>query len=111
MMARSSRVTLVVYAGAVLAAFVWAYVVAQVREMGLYLLLLWLNLPASLVVLPMSERLASVAGFALGGAAHVCATQVAALAANGVLLSLALWLRGFIGRLRRGSEPGSRRAP
>jgi hypothetical protein len=107
MAARSARWILLFYAGAVAAIFLWAYAVAQVREMGLYLLILWLNLPASLVVVPVSEQLASAAGLALGGPAHVWATQVASLAANGALISLAIWLpHMLVVRLRRGHKPG-----
>jgi hypothetical protein len=89
--AYSSRIP-IAYAASVFALFVWIYVVRGVREMGLYLALLWLNLPASLLVVPWGEKLALASCYPAGGPWHVWGTQAAAVVANTAMIALCLGL-------------------
>jgi hypothetical protein len=77
----------VVYLVFVSLAFIVAYGVMDVRELGLYLVLFMLNLPASAVVLPLSERLSTTAGWSSGSAAQVLLVQGMCMAVNAVLLA------------------------
>ena len=77
------------YIALVVLAFLAVYLALGVREMGLYLSLMVLNLPASVFVLPLVERLALALGWTLGAAPHVWATQVAAMLTNLAFLTAA----------------------
>ena len=78
--------TVAAYAGVVALIFFAAYVVLGTREMGLYVVLMLLNLPASVAVVPYMESFAQAQGWELGHPLHVWSTQLACLAVNEVLL-------------------------
>jgi hypothetical protein len=60
------------------------YLLLGVRESRLYLLLMALNLPDSLVVVPGMEEFAMALGWVIGGATHVWVTQVTCMVVNGL---------------------------
>ncbi len=66
--------------------FLAGYVLFDVREMGLYLFLIFLNLPGSLAVVPQMETLSESFGWILGGPAHILTTQLVCMVVNGTLL-------------------------
>lgn len=74
------------YLAAVSAAFLVCYLILGVRELGLAVLMIVLNHPASVLTLPFSEHLADLYDVAAGSAAHVWATQGATMAVNALLL-------------------------
>ena len=76
----------VVYLAIVAAIFLTAYIVFGVREMGIYVVLMLLNLPGSLAVVPYVESFAQAQGWELGGPLHIWTTQLACMAANGALV-------------------------
>src|SRR5712692_5272994 len=82
--------------------FLGGYVVLGIREMGLYLFLIAVNLPSSLVVVPQMESLSESLGWVLGRPAHILATQLACMAVNGALLA------AFPGRQQCGLTTRSR---
>src|SRR2546427_179427 len=55
--------------------FLMGYVVLGFREMGLYLFLIALDLPSSLVVVPQMESLSESLGWVLGRPSHILPTQ------------------------------------
>jgi type II secretory pathway component PulF len=67
--------------------FLAGYVILSIREMGLYLFLIAVNLPSSLAVVPQMAALSQSLGWILGSPAHILATQLACMAVNGVLLA------------------------
>jgi len=71
------------------------YGLLGVREFGLYVALGALNFPASLAVLPVSERVASALDVPIGGATHVWATQVTSMLANGAIIAAGFALRHY----------------
>ncbi|SRR6266481_6960973 len=88
------------YFATVSAIFMVGYFVLNIREMSLYLFLLALNLPSSLVAISQIEALATAVGLPLGHPTHVFATQLICMAINGMLLftvarfASSLWRRG-----------------
>lgn len=75
------------YAGVAILAFVWLYVVTGVREMGLHLAMMALNLPSSVVLVPTVESLSLASGLTLGAAPHVILTELLCVTVN----SLVVW--------------------
>ena len=55
------------------------------REMGLYVFLMVLNLPASLVVMPATESFSTYWGLTLGAPSHVIITQLGSMILNTTL--------------------------
>ena len=86
-----------IYLAATGTLFLVAYGVLGLREFGLYLLLGALDLPASLVTLPASERVATLLGADVGAPAHVIGVQLVSMALNGLLLHAGLRLLRRIG--------------
>ena len=86
MIHRAEFRTVVVYAAIVAVIFLTAYIFLGVREMGGYVVLMLLNLPASVAVVPFMESFAQVQGWELGSPLHVWTTQVACMALNGALV-------------------------
>ena|SRR5688500_6932982 len=78
--------TVVVYLAIVAAIFLTAYMLLGVREMGMYVVLMLLNLPASVAVVPYIESFSQTPGWELGRPLHVWTTQLACMAVNGVLV-------------------------
>ena len=68
------------------AIFLAGYFLFGIRESRLHLLMMAINLPASLVIVPGMEEASLALGWVLGGPAHVWATELASLAVNGALL-------------------------
>ena len=83
---RTEMTTVAWYTGMVAIIFVAAYVVFGVREMALYLVLMLVNLPASVVVVPYMESFSLGRGWTLGHPLHVWTTQLVCMAVNGVLI-------------------------
>ena len=69
------------------AVFLASYLLFGIRESRLYLLLMAINLPASLVIVPGMEEVSLALGWILGGPPHVWATQLACMTLNGSLLA------------------------
>lgn len=67
--------------------FLLSYLFFSIRESRLYLFLMALNLPGSLVVVPGIEELALAVGWVIGGTLHVWITQLACMAVNGSFLA------------------------
>ena len=84
--------------------FLMGYVVLGFREMGLYLFLIALDLPSSLVVVPQMESLSESLGWVLGRPSHILATQLACMAVNGALLAV---IAAIASKLWRSSRGGS----
>lgn len=80
-----------VYLAVVASVFGGFYVGLGLRELGLAIFLVVLNLPASAVIVPMMERV----GPSAGSPTHVLSTQAVVMAVNGGLVFL---LRSFLGR-------------
>ena len=74
------------YLAVVAAAFLVGYVFLGIRELGLYLFLTAINLPSSLVMVPLMEGASLAVGLVLGKPMHVWATQIACMTTNGVFL-------------------------
>src|SRR5215475_3660066 len=83
----SRRKLVLGYLALVSIVFLAGYVILGIREMGLYLFLIAVNLPSSLAVVPQMESLSQSLGWILGHPVHILATQLACMAANGVLLA------------------------
>jgi hypothetical protein len=84
------------YLVAVSVAFFAGYLLLGIRELGLYLLLMAINLPASFVIVPGIEKVSLSMGWVLGAPVHVYSTQLSCMAANGVfLIALAKILRKY----------------
>ena len=85
-------------------AFLAGYAVLDIRELGLYLFLMVLNLPGSVAVVPQMESFSQSVGWTLGDPLHIWATQLACMAVNGALfaflLSVVFRLWGFFRRRR-----------
>jgi hypothetical protein len=78
------------------ALFLVSYLVFGLRESRLYLLLMAINLPASLVVVPGVEEISLAVGWVLGGPIDVWTTQLACMAVNGgFLFGMAKIVRKF----------------
>jgi hypothetical protein len=69
------------------AVFIGSYLILGLRESRLYLFLMLINMPSSLVFVPGMEEVAMSLDWVLGGPAHVWATQLVCMAANGFLLA------------------------
>ncbi len=82
--------------------FLLGYVVSGIREMGLYLFMLFINLPSSLVVDPQMERLSEWLGLILGQPTHILATQLVCMAVNGALLTAIMVVASKLWRAYRG---------
>jgi hypothetical protein len=67
--------------------FLASYLFFSLRESRLYLLLMAINLPGSLVVVPGIEELALAVGWVIGGPVHVWTTQLACMTVNGGFLA------------------------
>lgn len=68
--------------------FIAGYYLLQIREMGLYLFMLFINLPATVVTIGMSEEIASRIGESLGSQRHILILEVISLTANILLLTV-----------------------
>lgn len=66
--------------------FFSGYFLLGIRELGLYLLLMAINLPASFVIVPGMEKVSLSMGWVLGAPVHVYSTQLSCMAVNGVFL-------------------------
>lgn len=66
------------------ALFLGCYLLLGIRESRLYLLLMALNLPDSLVVVPGMEEVAMSLGWVIGGPTHVWVTQMTCMVVNGL---------------------------
>ena len=78
--------TVAVYLAVVAAVFLIAYLLLGVREMGIYVVLMLLNLPASIAVVPNVETFAQTQGWELGRPLHIWTTQLSCMAVNAVLV-------------------------
>ena len=67
-------------------AFVLGYAVFGIREHGLWILLMAINLPSSLAVEPQMVHIASSFNWSLGAPPHVWMTQLLSMIVNGLLL-------------------------
>jgi hypothetical protein len=83
----SRRKPVLGYLALVSIVFLAGYVILGIREMGLYLFLIAVNLPSSLAVVPQMESLSKSLGWILGHPVHILATQLARMAVNGALLA------------------------
>jgi len=87
----SSRRKLVLgYLALVGLVFLAGYVILGIREMGLYLFLVAVNLSSSLAVVPQMESLSKCLGVILGHPIHILATQLACMVVNGALVAAIL---------------------
>jgi hypothetical protein len=88
-MSRRAEVrTVLVYLAIVAVIFLAAYIVLGVREMGIYVVLMLLNLPASVAVVPYMESFSLAQGWELGRPLHVWTTQLACMAVNTVVIGV-----------------------
>lgn len=88
---KNFKVTLLLfklYAITSILVFIAGYYLLQIREMGLYLFMLFINLPATVVTIGMSEEIASRIGESLGSQSHILILEVISLTANILLLTL-----------------------
>jgi hypothetical protein len=80
------RKIVVRYLALVAAAFVLGYGIFGIREHGLWILLMAINPPGSLVVEPQMAALASTLDWSLGAPLHVWTTQLVCMLVNGVVI-------------------------
>jgi hypothetical protein len=101
---RSPRYIAVGYALTDLVTFAIGYYALRIREMGLYVFLLAVGLPASCGVVPLSESVAPRFGWSLGSAPHVWACAVTSVTLNLVIVGV---IFGIIkaSRQRRPTRP------
>ncbi len=92
------RKIVVGYLVAVGIAFFAGYLLLGIRELGLYVLLMAINLPASFVIVSGMENVSLALGLVLGAPVHIYATQIFCMAANGALLKALVHL---IQKIRR----------
>jgi hypothetical protein len=74
------------YFSAVGAVFLVGYVFLDIRELGLYLFLMAINFPGSLIVVPQMEAASLAVGLVLGKLPHILATQIICMVTNGLVL-------------------------
>ncbi len=74
------------YLAAVGVAFFTGYLFIGIRELGLYLLLMVINLPASFVIVPGMEKASQSLDWVLGAPTHVYSTQLSCMIVNGAFL-------------------------
>jgi hypothetical protein len=72
----------ITYIFADLLLFAFGYHVLRIRELGLYLFVVAIGLPASFAVVPASESVAPFFGWSLGSAAHVWSCAFLSIAVN-----------------------------
>ncbi len=84
--------------------FFAGYVVLGIREMGLYLFLVFMNLPGSLIVEPAMERLSESLGWILGGPVHILTPQLVCMVTNGALLITTVALTSKLRQSFRGGR-------
>lgn len=89
-MVKQSRKILIAYLAIISSVFIGAYILLHVREMGLYLVMFAINLPVSILIFPIMEKIATVLGWNLGETPHILITQVASTLANAALLLIVL---------------------
>jgi len=94
----------ITYLALVSIVFLAGYVVSGIREMGLYLFLIFLNLPGSLAVVPQMESLSESFGWILGRPAHILSTQLLCMAVNGALLAAIMAIASKLWRAYRGGR-------
>jgi hypothetical protein len=100
---RAELRAVVEYLVVVTVVFLAFYVAVGVREMGLNVVQMLANLPASVVVVPYMESFAQSRGWELGRPLHVWTTQVTCMVVNAILvgalalLAVKLWrfVRGY----------------
>src|SRR5713101_2982022 len=90
------------YLAIVSVVFLAGYIVLGVREMDLYLLLMAVNLPSSVVVVPEMESLSESFGWVLGQPAHILATQLVCMSVNGAALAAIVAIASKLWRSLRG---------
>ena len=98
------RKTVFAYLAVICLVFFVGYVLAGMREMGLYLFLIFVNLPGSLAVVPAMESLSEGLGWDLGHPAHVLTTQLLCMAVNGAFLAAVLVVASGLWRRSRGGR-------
>ena len=86
--AQLPRLLVAVYAGVATAAFVWVYFIAGIREMGLYLSVMAIGFPSSLLL--VDSELVTLP-WSIGGA-HPILIHLVCTAANATLLWLVVRL-------------------
>ena len=97
------RKIVVVYLAMVGVAFVVGYLILGIREHGLWLLLMAINLPSSLAVEPEMAAISLALNWNLGVPMHVWTTQLACMVVNGAFLfALATIISKLRGARRRG---------
>ena len=84
--------------------FLAGYIIFNIREMGLYLFLIFINLPGSLAIVPMMESLSESFSWILGQPAHILATQLVCMAVNGALLAAIVAIASKLWRAFRGDR-------
>jgi uncharacterized transporter YbjL len=82
-----TRTFAILYAVADLLVFAVGYYVLKIREMGLYLFLVVVGLPASCAVVPFSESVARQFEWSLGGGPHVWVSIVACVLVNVAIIA------------------------
>ena len=95
------------YLAIVAVVFITAYVVLGVREMGLYVLVMLLNLPASVAVVPYMESFWLAREWSLGSALYAWTTQLACMTVNAVLVGALAFVvtRTWRSNRRRAAPP------
>jgi hypothetical protein len=68
--------------------FFVSYLLLGVRELGLYLLLMAIDLPVSIAIVPGMEKVSLSLGWVLGAPIHVYSTQLICMALNGAFLTV-----------------------
>ena len=81
-----------------LTVFVFGFYVLRIRELGLYVFLMIIGVPASFAVVPVSEMVAPRLGLDLGSAPHAWLAAAAAALTNtllglGLAALIARWAR------------------
>ncbi len=89
---------LLAYCASVGVISLFGFFVLNIREMGLYLFVLFLNLPGSIVVVPLMEQVSSDLGWVAGKTAHVIATQAVCILINATFFIV---LTAACSRIRR----------
>lgn len=95
------RKIVVAYLALVTIAFIVGYLILGIREHGLWLLLMAINLPASIAIEPEMETMSLAFNWDLGSPIHVLTTQLTYMVVNGAFLFAFVFIVGKLLSLRR----------
>ena len=95
------RKIVVAYLALVTIAFIVGYLILGIREHGLWLLLMAINLPASIAIETEMEAMSLALNWDLGSPIHIWTTQLTYMVVNGACLFALVFIVEKLFSLRR----------